>query len=220
MRWVIAIVVFLLGCAGALAQTVCTAGQTPEWTGTTWFCTSSIETQVAAEATARNAAIAAIPSQFVSGFTQASPGLTAPLLSGSPCGSAIVGKYAVVTDLFSGGTNTNEVMRCGLTGTAYYWRPQRTDFAANLTTTGGTLALACLVSPPTMFLSGTLASSLTITMGTTNCWPGARFEVANNLTLGLNTATVTGLIAGATKVLGVNVHSTFVFDGAAWQFYQ
>lgn len=170
----------------------------------------------------RQSDLAATSTTFIPGFTRLSPGLTASLLTTSPCGASIVGQYAVVSDLYSSGTNTatNEVMRCGLTGTTYYWRPQRTDFTANVTTTGGTMTVSCLFSPPSIFLNGSLQTNATINLSVTYCWPGAKFEIANNLTLNLLGLTVTGLTGGVTKVMGASAHYTFEFDGTGWQFFQ
>lgn len=158
--------------------------------------------------------------QFATGFTPTSPGTVANLLATVPCDATKIAFFAVVTDLYAAAANTNEVMRCTLSGSTYYWRPQRTDFAANAVSTGGASSLTCMVNAPTMFYTGSLLSNLSINLNKTNCWPGARFDVANNITLGIFGITVTGLIGSTTKALGLNAHYTFVYDGTDWQFYQ
>lgn len=154
---------------------------------------------------------------YEGGCLTTSPCTVANVLSGSPCQAGRVGHYAVVSDLYSGTSNTNEVLRCTLSGSTYYWRPQRTDFAGSVATTGGTVTYTCFVTPPTMFTSGTLLSNATLTLATTNCWPGATFTIANGNTLGIFGVTVTGLVGGLTKTLGLGGVGVFTYDGTVWR---
>ena len=118
----------------------------------------------------------------------------AQLLSNYPAGASYLGRYARVSDLYG---TSDEIMRCCVSAGQYYWRPQRTDFAGpSVTTTGGSMTLTPLVSPPQMRVVGTLLGALTITPSTTNVWPGCQFEITMNGTLGLFLATVTGLLGG------------------------
>lgn len=152
--------------------------------------------------------IAIATTNFVSGFTSASPGLIANLLSTAACNSARLASYAVVSDLYNGATNTNEVLRCGLSGTTYYWRPQRTDFAATQAFTGGALALTPFVSPPVMYLTGITTTNGTITPSATNAYPGEQFTVVETGTIGaLLSLQVTGLIGSVLNFLTGGVHT-------------
>lgn len=127
---------------------------------------------------------------------------------------ALAGRYAVVSDLFG---NTNEVLRAGYTaGVGPYWRPQRTDYATSLTSTGGALTLTPLTNAPYVYLSGQLASSLTINLATTNAWPGATFCVSNNLTLGLATVSLTAVGLPSTNMVS-GASKCFAYDGASWR---
>lgn len=162
-------------------------------------------------------------SQIIGGCTGTSPCTTAGLLSANPCASSITGGLANVSDLYG---TTVELMRCnftsgfsniqGASAAGYYWRPVRTDYSTPISSTGGTLAFSCFTNAPTQFVSGTLALALTVNLSTTNCWPGAQFVFVNNLTLGIFGITVTGLVGGITRTLGLNVSGTFMFgtDGA------
>lgn len=228
------------GDVTGLATTSALSAYAPLSTLSGYSTTSALSTAISGEVTARNTAIGTataglvssvngvapvagavtIPtSTFVAGFTPSSPGTWANLLSTAPCNSARVANYAVVSDLYSGASNTNEVIRCGLTGTTYTWRPQRENFAANVSTTGGSITFTCGVSPPIMFVSGTLAANLTTALSPSNCWAGAFANIANGTTLGISSFTVTGLLGGLTKTLGLNGRATFYFDGSAWQAF-
>lgn len=148
---------------------------------------------------------------YVAGFSPGTPGAMTAL----PTPNATnVGQYAVVANLYGG---TNEVMRAGYTqGFGYYWRPQRTDYAETINTTGGTISLIPLVDAPYVYLApGTLASNLTINLSTAAAWPGATFSVANNLTLGLLNVNVAG--TGLSTSMAQGATKTFVFDGSNWR---
>jgi hypothetical protein len=137
--------------------------------------------------------------QFVSGFTPSSPDTVANLIANAPCNAARVGMYAVVSNLYSSvsGSTTNEVARCGATGSTYYWRPQRTDYSATVAYTGGSLPLTPLLTPPVLYLTGTLASNGTITPSTVNAWPGEQFQIIETGALGLFSLQIGGLLGTA-----------------------
>jgi hypothetical protein len=169
------------------------------------------------QSAAQVAAAVQAGSAFLAGFTPQSPGTifgASGLFATNPASSSVVGRLAVVTDLWG---SVNEVMRCGFSNGVYYWRPQRTDYGATTTSTGGSMTLTPLVTAPTLFMTGTLLSNLTITPSTANVWQGARFEIANGTSLGLFGITIGGLIGGLTKTLLAAGRQTLVYEGAAWQ---
>lgn len=147
--------------------------------------------------------VAIATTSFINGFTSAAPGTIANLMANAPCNAARLATYAVVSDLYSGttGSSTNEVLRCGQSGTLYYWRPQRTDYSAAVTFTGGTLTLSPLLTPPVMYLTGTMAANGTITPSTTYAYPGQQFQVVQAGTLGLFSIQIGGLAGGALSLV-------------------
>jgi hypothetical protein len=158
--------------------------------------------------------------QFVTGFTRSSPGLVANLLSAAPCNSSRAGFYAVVQDLYSSAAATNEVLRCGSSGSTFYWRPQRTDYVANVTLANGTMTFSCLLNAPTTFFNGGgTTGNLAITLSPTGCWPGAQAVFANDATSSLFGITIGGLLGNLTRTLGLNGRQTFFFDGSAWRSF-
>lgn len=147
------------------------------------------------------AVVMAFP-QFIAGFTPASPGTVASLISTQPCSSTLRGQYAVVSDLFGG---TNESMRCGSTGTFFYWQPVRANYAATTTATGGTVTLTPLVTAPTLIMSGSLTSALTIALSSTNAYCGEEFNISTTgIGINLLGVTLSGLLGGVTKALGLS----------------
>lgn len=149
-------------------------------------------------------------------FVASTPMTVAALLATYPANAARVGKYARVSDLYG---SVDEVMRCCSNGTSpptYYWRPQRADYAQNSGQTGGAMALTPLVTPPIMFLTGTLASALTITPSAANAWPGCTFEVVSNGVLGLFGITIAGLV-GVSVPLVSGGSKLVTFDGTAFR---
>lgn len=139
--------------------------------------------------------------QFVSGFNSTTPGTIANLMANAPCNASRVAQYAVVSDLYGGATATNEVMRCGQTGTMYYWRPQRTDFSITNSTTSGTVSLTPLLNAPTLVFTGSLLGNISVTPSTQYAWPGASFTVINKGVLGLFGINLTGITGGTLGIL-------------------
>jgi len=157
-------------------------------------------------------AAAAAPTSFVNGGAEQT---VAQLLANYPASAANLFKYARVSDLFG---QARSVMICEGSGGSYYWRPQRTDFAAQSAATGGAMALTPLVSPPIMVLTGTLASVLTLTPSTTNAWPGATFTVLANGVLGLFGINISGLVGGGTVPLLSGGSRTMTYiAGTGWR---
>lgn len=149
------------------------------------------------------------PTSFVSNSAMT----VADLLANFPANSSRLGKYARVTDLWG---NTDEIMRCSSDGSTYFWRPQRTDYAQNMSTTSGTTTLTPLVTPPTVVMTGTLLGNVTVTPSSTNAWPGATFTVISNGVLGLFGINITGLIGGTLPILAGGVR-TITFTTAGWR---
>lgn len=153
-----------------------------------------------------------ISTSFVNGGT-ALP--VADLLTNFPAGVAYLYSYARVTDLYG---QANSIMVCEASNGSYYWRPQRTDYAATSTNTGGAVALTPLVTAPIMFLTGSLGSTMTITPSVTNVWPGATFTVVANGLLNIFGINIGGLVGGGTvPLLGGSSRVITYVPGAGWR---
>lgn len=148
-------------------------------------------------------AVAVPTTNFIAGFTSSAPGTVASLMSSAPCNVSRVGSYAVVSDLYSAVTNsnTNEVLRCGQSGSLYYWRPQRTDYSATVPFTSGAMTLNPLMTPPVLYLTGTMTGNATITPSTTYAYPGQQFAITHTGTLGLFSVQIGGLLGGALSIV-------------------
>jgi hypothetical protein len=139
----------------------------------------------------------------------------AQLLANYPASAAMVYKYARVSDLYG---QARSVMICEASAGAFYWRPQRTDFAAANTSTGGALTLTPLVSAPITILTGGLAAMMTITPSAVNVWPGATFTVVANGAFNLLGINIGGLVGSGTVPLlsGSSRVLTYV-AGSGWR---
>lgn len=115
----------------------------------------------------------------------------ATLFANFPAGAAYLGKYARVSDLY---TDSDEILRCCMSGGAYYWRPQRTDFARSVSTSSGTMNLTPFVTPPQINLTAALTGNMTFNPISTSAWPGCAWDVTMQGLLGVFAATITGLI--------------------------
>jgi len=139
-------------------------------------------------------------------FVSPTPMTVAALLATYPAGAAYLGKYARVTDLYG---SADEVMRCSSNGSTYYWRPQRSDYAVDMNSTGGAVSLVPLVTAPQIFLTANTLTNMTITPSAVNAYPGQQFTVTMTGVIGaLLGVSLQGLIGssvplltGATKVL-------------------
>lgn len=144
--------------------------------------------------------------QVVSYVNNGGAQTVAQLLANYPANSTNAGKYAVVSDLYNMGTanGITEIMRCRFdaVNNAYRWVPQRQEFARDMSSTGGTVTLSPLISPPTLRLMGALVNNMTVTPSATNAWVGMRFRVVQNSVLGLFVTSVTGLIGSNLTLLG------------------
>lgn len=131
----------------------------------------------------------------IAGFTATSPGLKAnlPTCGG---GSAALGSYAIVSDLYNGSLSTNEAMRCTSSGTLSYWRPVRTDLSVSMATPSTALALTPLVSPPIIHFTGNATASATVTPSTVGAYPGEQFTLVQDGVLGLFSLQIGGLLGG------------------------
>lgn len=150
------------------------------------------------------------PDQFISTTSMT----VANLLANYPANAARVGKYARVTDLWG---VTDEIMRCSSDGATYFWRPQRVDYATYNTSTSGAMTLTPLVTPPVLYLAGTLLGSMTVTPSTTNAWPGAQFEVISTGALGIFGISINGLIGGGSLPLLQGGRKLLTYTTSGWR---
>lgn len=146
-------------------------------------------------------------------FVSTTPMTVASLLSTYPAGSTYLGKYARVTDLYG---NVDEIMRCSSDGSTYYWRPQRADYAISNASTSGTVSLSPLVTPPQIFLIGSLVGNVTITPSSTNAWPGAQFTVTAAGALNLFSINISGLV-GASVPLLTGSSKVLTYTASGWR---
>jgi len=156
--------------------------------------------------------MAAQPSGFINGGAEQT---VAQLLANFPADASMVYKYARVSDLYG---QARSVMICEGSAGQFYWRPQRTDFAASHTGTGGAVSLVPLVNAPVTVLTGSLSSIMTITPSTANVWPGATFTVVANGAFNLLGINISGLVGGGTVPLlsGSSRVITYV-SGSGWR---
>lgn len=164
-------------------------------------------------------------SNFIAGFTPSSPGAIANLFANAPCASGNLAQLAVVSDYLG---NTNENMRCTASGTLFYWQPVRANYSTTMTIAGGTttMTITPFVTAPTLVLSGTLTTPLIINLSTTNAYPGEVENISTSAVVpGLNTITLTGLISGLTKLIGLSGYqavyscTTASTPVCAWQVF-
>lgn len=156
-------------------------------------------------------------SNFV-GNTDTSPTTVANLLATYPAGVTYLGKYARVSDLWNGNGQggVDEVLRCSYDGALYYWRPQRTDYSISSTLTTGTMTLSPLVTPPTLYVGGTLIANSTITPSATNAWPGCAFNIIQIGTLGIFGINITGLVGSSIPLLTGSTKQ-LTYTSAGWR---
>jgi len=138
--------------------------------------------------------------QFV-GNTALVPTTIAALHTDFPPSLSTLGMYARVSDLYQA---VDDIMRCRWDGVAYRWVPQRPNFAGTRSETGGNISILPLVTPPTLRLTGSLISNLTITPSITNAFVGQKQTVVQEGALNLLTSTITGLIGSNLTLLGSN----------------
>lgn len=180
------------------------------------FTAAGLAMAEAADATAQSALLG-IGVSFVNGGAAQT---VAQLMANYPAGATYSGLYARVSDLYSngiGGEGVDEILRCrhDATNGLYRWQPQRADFNAPMSPTGGTVNLTPLVTPPTVRLTGTLLGNLTVTPSSTNAYVGQRFRVIQNSTLGIFATTLTGLIGLNLTLLG-NTATELEYMAAGW----
>lgn len=175
---------------------------------------SAVQPAALNAAAAQNLAImAATTPQFVGG---SSAYVTlATLLATYPCAANTNGMLAHVSDAWGSVATT---LVCENNSTSYYWRPQRTDFAAPITQTSGTVTLTPLLNAPIIYLTATPTSSVTVNLSTVNVWPGAQFHIYAPATIALNGINIGGLVGGGTVPLvqGSDKIVTYV-AGVGWK---
>lgn len=117
-------------------------------------------------------------------------------------------KYAIVTDLWG---DCRDVVKAFKSGSSAYWRPTNA-YSKPVTVTGGTFTIMPLVTPSSIFMTGTLTANLLVSISTTRAWPGQEQFIGYDGTLGLFGIQIAGL--GSLLNAG---RRRFIFDGAAWQ---
>lgn len=135
------------------------------------------------------------PVRFVAGGNYIT---RAVLFATYPANATRLGMFANVNDLYG---SIRSVMACEFDGSAYYWKPMRTDYAITSTQSTGTFNFTPKLSAPTTIMQTNLAGNMTIALGTANAWPGCQCTVYTPSSLGLSTLQFTGLIGGLTKLL-------------------
>lgn len=141
----------------------------------------------------------------------------ADLLANFPAAAQFRGKYARVNDLWG---TVQTLMICEGDASGFYWRPQRTDYAAPpIAMTTGALSLIPLVTAPFVNLTGTLTGNITITPSVQNVWPGASFTVSSNSVIGaLLGININGLVGGGTvPLLSGGIRTVTYFSGSGWK---
>ncbi|WP_375453721.1 hypothetical protein [uncultured Methylobacterium sp.] len=120
--------------------------------------------------------------------------------------------YARVTDLFGG---TRDLVLAAQTGSASYWKPVRPVFAATVPVSAD-MTLVSLKAPSVMFLTGAVGVGVTrtITLSTALAYPGAAFEVRNDMT-GLGSLKLAGLSVGGLLSLVFGTTQRFFYDAAS-----
>lgn len=136
----------------------------------------------------------------------------AQLMANYPAAATYQGLYARVMDLYG---SVDDIMRCRYDGANYRWVPQREAFSGNVTSTGGTINIIPLVTPPTIRTAGTLAGNLTFAPSLINAYIGQRQRVVIANTLGLFTASVTNILGSNITLLGGS-SKTIEFGPSGW----
>jgi hypothetical protein len=129
----------------------------------------------------------------------------AALMTNYPPSAAYQGLYARVSDLYG---SVDDIMRCRFDGSNYRWVPQREAFIGINASSGGTVTITPLVTPPTLRLTTTaLTSNLNVTASTVNAYIGQRHRVIMPpaLSLGVYVSQITGLIGSNISLLAGNV---------------
>lgn len=126
-----------------------------------------------------------------------------------PDPAAFVDHYARVTDLFGG---TRDLVLAAQTGTLAYWKPVRPIFAATAPVAAD-MTLQALKSPSVMFLAGTVGVGVTrtISLSTALAYPGASFEIRNDMS-GLGGLKLAGLAVGGLLSVLFGTTQRFFFD--------
>lgn len=156
--------------------------------------------------------IAASASTSFVGGTNANPTTVSSLIANFPPSATYLGQYARVSDLFG---SVDDIMRCRFDGTAYRWVPQRPNFVGTSTSTGGSITVTPLVTPPTLRLTATLLSNLSIAPSSTNAFVGMQQKIIQEGVLGIFTSTITGLIGSNLTLLG-NTTKVIEYGPTGW----
>lgn len=132
--------------------------------------------------------------------------------------AAMVGKYALVTDLFG---EKRDYVLCSSAGSTYFWQPVRPVYAKSMPADQN-MVLTPLKSPSVLYLTGALLANRTLNLSTNLVYPGASFEVAFDGALGLNALNISGLLLGSTisMVLGGRARVFYDADAGGWKKFQ
>lgn len=129
-----------------------------------------------------------------------------------PDPAANLDRYARVTDLFD---DTRDLVLAAKTGSLTYWKPVRPVFART-SALSADMTLMPLKSPSVMFLTGAIAVGVTrtVTLSTALAYPGAAFEIRNDMT-GLGSLKLAGLSVGGLLSLLFGGTQRFFYDAAS-----
>ena len=129
-----------------------------------------------------------------------------------PDPAANLDRYARVTDLFG---DTRDLVLASKTGSLAYWKPVRPVFART-SALSADMTLMPLKSPSVMFLTGAIGVGVTrtVTLSTALAYPGAAFEIRNDMT-GLGSLKLAGLSVGGLLSLLFGGTQRFFYDAAS-----
>ena len=126
--------------------------------------------------------------------------------------AANVDLYARVTDLFG---VKRDLVLCSQVGGQYFWQPIRPTFARSISA-DQSLTLVPLKTPSVLFLGGSpLTAQRNYALSDVNAYPGASFEIAMDVGLGLFGLNITGLLGGATLAMLLNGRRRVFYDADA-----
>lgn len=145
-------------------------------------------------------------------FVDNNPMTVVQLHTNYPPSASTLGLYGRVTDLYGA---VDDIMRCRWDGVSYRWVPQRPNFTGVRADTGGNIPVLPLITPPTLRLTGSLISNMTITPSSTMAFIGQKQTIIQEGPLNLLTSTITGLIGSNLTLLG-NTARVIEYGSTGW----